>query len=275
MNPTVEFPVETIRPLLLDQFAVIDDVLSGVDGDRWFTPTALPGWTVKDVVAHLIGTESLLEGIEAPHVDIDVHALGHVRNEIGAFNERWVEYLRGTPGAEVLGRYREIVDRRRDRLDAMTQAEFDAPADTPVGRATYGRFMRIRVFDCWMHELDIRDALGVPGDEGGPRAELATAEIFGAVPFVVGKLGRAPDGARITIELTGPLARTLHVEVDGRARTVEEPSGPPTATITMTSGLFVRLAGGRVRAVDRLGDVGFGGDEAVGRRIVENLAFTI
>ena len=24
----------------------------------------------------------------------------------------------------------------------------------------YGRFMRVRVFDCWMHEQDIRDALG-------------------------------------------------------------------------------------------------------------------
>ncbi|WP_226436977.1 maleylpyruvate isomerase family mycothiol-dependent enzyme [Rhodococcus yananensis] len=270
-----DFPVDTIRPLLLEQFAVLDDVLAGVDGDRWFTPTALPGWTVKDVVAHLIGTESLLEGIDAPHVDVDVHTLGHVRNEIGAFNELWVEHLRGTPGAAVLTRFRDIVARRRTTLGAMTQDDFDAPADTPVGRATYGRFMRIRVFDCWMHELDLRDALGVPTDEGGPRAELATAEMFGAVPFVVGKLGKAPAGARITLTLTGPLARTIHLEVDGRTRVVDEPSGPATTTISMESGLFVRLAGGRVRAVDRLGDVTFGGDETVGRRIVEHLAFTI
>ncbi len=43
----------------------------------------------------------------------------------------------------------------------------------------------------------------------------------------------------------------------------------------MDSALFVRLAGGRVSGVDKLGEVTLGGDTEVGRRIVENLAFTI
>ncbi|NCL74913.1 maleylpyruvate isomerase family mycothiol-dependent enzyme [Rhodococcus sp. YH1] len=270
-----EFPVEPIRALLLEQFGVIDELLADVHGDTWYTPTSLPGWTVKDITAHLIGTESMLAGIEAPHVEIDVHALGHVRNEIGAFNERWIESLRGTPGDEVLARYREIVARRREQLGAMTQKDFDEPAMTPVGQATYGRFMRIRVFDCWMHELDLRDALGVPGDEGGARAELAAAEIFGALAFVVGKRGKAPDGARITFELSGPLARTLHVEVDGRAAVVPALSGQATSIVAMDSRLFVRLAGGRTHAFDRLDEITLGGDTTVGRRIVDHLAFTI
>ncbi|MEE2033854.1 maleylpyruvate isomerase family mycothiol-dependent enzyme [Rhodococcus chondri] len=272
---SVEFPVETIRSLLFEEFAVIDGLLSELEGDAWYTPTALPGWTVKDIVSHLIGTESMLAGLDAPHVDLDVHTFGHVRNEIGAFNEHWVESLRGTPGAEVLARFRDIVARRREQLGSMTQEDFEKPADTPVGRATYGRFMRIRVFDCWLHELDIRDALGAPGDEGGPRAELASSEIFGAVPFVVGKLGKAPDGARITIELTGVLARTIHLEVRGRATPVPELSDAATSTITMDSGLFVRLAGGRARAFDHRDEIALAGDTTVGRRIVDNLAFTI
>jgi uncharacterized protein (TIGR03083 family) len=272
---TSEFPIDVIRPLLLEQFEVLDALLAGVQGDAWFTPTNLPGWTVKDIVAHLIGTESLLAGVAAPHVDIDVHALGHVRNEIGAFNEQWVEHFRGASGDDVLARYRDIVAQRRASLSALTQTDFDAPADTPVGPATYGRFMRIRVFDCWLHELDIHDALGTVGSEGGARAELGSAEIFGAVPFVVGKRGKAPEGSSITLELTGPLARTIHLEVAGRASTVPSLSGPATSTITMDSALFVRLAGGRVSGVDKLGEVTLGGDTEVGRRIVENLAFTI
>lgn len=272
---TSEFPIDVIRPLLLEQFEVLDALLAGIEGDAWFTPTNLPGWTVKDIAAHLIGTESLLAGVAAPHVDIDVHTLGHVRNEIAAFNEQWVEHLRRVPGPEILARYRDIVAQRRESLGSMTQADFDAPADTPVGPATYGRFMRIRVFDCWLHELDIHDALGTTGSEGGPRAEVGSAEIFGAVPFVVGKRGKAPEGARITIELTGPLARTIHLEVAGRASVVPSLSEPATSTITMDSVLFVRLAGGRVSGVDKLGEVDLGGDTEVGRRIVENLAFTI
>ncbi|NLU64419.1 maleylpyruvate isomerase family mycothiol-dependent enzyme [Rhodococcus sp. HNM0563] len=274
-SETSEFSIDVIRPLLLEQFEVLDTLLSGIDGDAWFTPTELPGWTVKDIAAHLIGTESLLAGIAAPHVDIDVHTLGHVHNEIAAFNELWVEHLRRVPGPEVLARYRDIVAQRRESLNAMTQNDFDAPADTPVGPATYGRFMRIRVFDCWLHELDIHDALGTVGSEGGARAQLGSAEIFGAVPFVVGKRGKAPEGSRITIELTGPLARTIHLEVAGRANTVASLSGPATSTITMESALFVRLAGGRVSGVDKLGEVVLGGDTEVGGRIVENLAFTI
>ena len=53
--------------------------------------------------------------------------------------------------------------------------------------------MRIRLYDCWIHEHDIRDALGVPGDEGGTRGELAFAEIDGAIAYLVGKKGKAPE----------------------------------------------------------------------------------
>ncbi len=270
-----EFPIDTIRPPLLEQFAVIDDLLSGPTEDEWNAATCLPGWTVKDITAHLIGTESMLAGIEAPRVERDVRSFDHVRNDIAAFNELWVESLRPVPGSDVLERYREIVALRTEQLGAMTQADFGKQSNTPVGPAPYGRFMRIRVFDCWLHELDICDALGRTGSEGGPRAELGSAEVFGAVPFIVGKRGKAPEGARITIELSGPLARTVHIEVHGRATEVPALSEPATTTIAMDSGLFVRLAGGRVRAEDRIDEITLGGDTEVGRRIVDNLAFTI
>ncbi|BDB59873.1 MULTISPECIES: maleylpyruvate isomerase family mycothiol-dependent enzyme [Rhodococcus] len=270
-----EFPIDTIRPLLLEQFAVLDDLLSGLTEDEWTTATCLPGWTIKDITAHLIGTESMLAGIETPRVERDVRSFDHVRNDIAAFNELWVESLRPVPGADVLERYREIVALRTEQLGAMTQEDFGKQSNTPVGPAPYGRFMRIRVFDCWLHELDICDALGRTGSEGGPRAELGSAEVFGAVPFIVGKRGKAPEGARITIELSGPLARTVHVEVHGRATEVAALSEPATSTIAMDSGLFVRLAGGRVRAEDRIDEISLGDDTEVGRRIVDNLAFTI
>ncbi|MFZ2175198.1 MAG: maleylpyruvate isomerase N-terminal domain-containing protein, partial [Rhodococcus sp. (in: high G+C Gram-positive bacteria)] len=48
---------EAILDGLLEEWDVLDQVLSSVSGDAWFTPTALPGWTVHDVTAHLIGTE--------------------------------------------------------------------------------------------------------------------------------------------------------------------------------------------------------------------------
>ena len=63
--------------------------------------------------------------------------------------------------------------------------------------------------------------------------------------FVVGKLGKAPDGSRVAIELTGPLARTIRVAVDGRAQVVDDFGGQePTATIRL-DGAAVHQAGRR------------------------------
>ena len=266
---------EIVLPALYEQWSVLTEFLAGVSGDAWFTPTALPGWTVHDITAHLIGTESMLAGVAAPHTDIDVHALPHVRNEIGAFNERWVEGLRGRPGTEMVDLFRDVVERRRTALDAMSDEELGATTATPVGPAPYLRFMRIRVFDCWMHELDLRDALGRPGTEDGPRAAVAFEEVLGALGFVVGKKAKAPAGSSVTFELTGPAPRTVHVAVDERASVVEELPTPATTTLRLGRGLFIRLAGGRVRGVDHSDEIEVTGDVRLGKQVVDNLAFTI
>lgn len=269
------WPQDTVVDALTGEWNALATLLSSLDDTQWLAPTALPGWTVHDIVAHLIGTESMLAGIAPPPVDLDVHSLPHVHNEIAAFNEQWVEGLRRTPHADLLERYRTITASQGQALRSMTAAEWDVETITPVGPAPYGRFMRIRTFDCWMHELDIRDAVDLPGPENGDSAETAFAEITGALAFVVGKQGKAPDGARITFQLSGPLARVLHLAVDGRASLVPELGGPATTTIGMDSRLFTRLSGGRVRAVDHRDAITLSGDTAVGERIVEHLAFTI
>ena len=91
--------------------------------------------------------------------------------------------------------------------------------------------------------------------------------------FVVGKLGKAPEGSRVRLELTGPLSRTINVSVDERAKVVDDFEEETTATISLDGLLFTRLAGGRTN-VDH-DAITYGGDEAVGKRIVEHLNFVI
>ena len=83
--------------VLAGLFAVWEDIDSLVEefGDtEWRAATPLPGWSVHDVVAHVLGTESMLQGVGTPEADIDVSTLKHVRNDIGVMNERWVRKLR-------------------------------------------------------------------------------------------------------------------------------------------------------------------------------------
>jgi len=264
--------------VLAGLFAVwdeIDTVLADLSDEQWQAQTPLPGWTVHDVTAHLIGTESMLQGVATPDADVDISTLEHVRNEIGVMNERWVCKLRGCGPADVLDRFRSTTAKRREELTGMADADWNQVTATPAGPDTYGRFMRVRDFDCWMHLQDIRDALGqTAADPAGPAARLALDEMAASMGFVVGKLGGAPDGSRVAIVLTGPLERTINVAVEGRAQVVDDFGGQqPTATITLDGLLFTRLAGGRT-TVDH-GAVVYGGDEAVGRRIVEHLNYVI
>jgi uncharacterized protein (TIGR03083 family) len=297
---------EPIVSLLVTEWAALDAVLAGLDTEAWAAETCLPGWTVQDIVAHLIGIEAMMAGETAPEPDVDVRALPHVRNDLGAENERWVHALRGERPAVVLERFREIVRTRTEALQSMTADDFDGPSWTPVGPGTYRQFLRIRLFDCWLHEQDIRDAVGRPGHATGPCAEAAVDQMTGSLGFVVGKRAAAPDGSAVTLALTGPVERTVHVVVEGRARVVTSLDREAVTTLEMTSDLFVRLAGGRVTpdqvavdqvamdqvavdqvAVDRLagdraaGDrlgsdqpVRIGGDAELGRRVLAALAVT-
>ncbi|KLO33426.1 maleylpyruvate isomerase family mycothiol-dependent enzyme [Mycobacterium haemophilum] len=268
--------------VLAGLFAVwdcLDALLAGLPQDGWHAPTPLPGWNVQAVVAHIIGTESFLQGIAPPQPDIDVTSLQHVRNDIGAMNECWVRQLSGESGTSVLARYRAVTQARRTALSGMSDDEWNAPTPTPAGTDSYGRFMRIRIFDCWMHEQDIREALARPSSDGelaGPASQLSLDEIAATMGFVVGKLAQAPDGARVEFDLTGPLARRIRVSVDGRAQLVDDFGGlQPTATIRLDGLQFTRLAGGRPMCPARPQDVELGGDKDVAARIVERLNFVI
>jgi uncharacterized protein (TIGR03083 family) len=255
----------------------IDALLGGLADEQWQASSPLPGWTVHDVTAHMIGTESMLRGVATPEADIDVSTLKHVRNDIGVMNERWVRKLRGESADEMLDKFRATTAQRREALSGIGEADWNNTTATPAGPDTYGRFMRVRIFDCWMHEHDIRDALEQPAtDLAGPASRLALDEVAASMGFVVGKLGGAPDGSRVAIELTGPLHRTINVDVRGRARVVEDfGDDEPTSTITLDGLLFTRLAGGRTTPAQHPDAVVYGGDEAVGRRVVEHLNYVI
>jgi hypothetical protein len=99
------------------------------------------------------------------------------------------------------------------------------------------------------------------------------AEVVLALGYIIGKKGRAPIAARSSSGC--PVERDLPVVVDGRARVVSHIDGEPTASVNLSSSLFLRLAGGREDASEALGRIEFGGDQALGRQLATNLAYTI
>src|SRR5262249_22121517 len=83
---------EPLIDLLASVWASISAVCRDLDDKQWGASTDCPGWSVKDNVAHMIGTERLLLGDAPPAVDIGDSS--HVRNDIGRVNEAWITQRR-------------------------------------------------------------------------------------------------------------------------------------------------------------------------------------
>ncbi|MEU4416389.1 maleylpyruvate isomerase N-terminal domain-containing protein [Nocardia salmonicida] len=272
---------EQLTDLLAEQWEAIALLVADLDEKAWRRMSPLPGWTLFDVVAHVVGSESWLLGETPPPHDPlrpkdDVRTLPHVRNEVAVLNEIWVDRLRPLSGKRLLALFDETTERRRAALAAMDDEDWQASTVSPVGQVPYGRFMRVRLFDCWMHELDLADGIGRSVPEGGARAEAAFAELTIGLGRAVVKGAKAPDGSLITLDLTGPVTRQVHLSVaGGRGTVLDEISEQPTTVLRLDSGLFARLRGGRTTADRHPGEVVVEGDTALGERLVQNLAFTI
>lgn len=266
---------EPVVELLETVWGSISTLLDQLDERDWDTPTDLPGWSVRDVVAHMIGTEKMLAGHESPPPPAELGE--HVRNPIGEVNEAWVASYRGRPGAEVAGDFRAITAERLEQLRALTPEDWDRVGFTPEGEGPYRSFMEIRVFDCWEHEQDIRRAVGRPGHLDGPVAAHAVRKVVDALGYIVGKKATAPDGTTVVFDMTGSLPMILPVFVDGRARILDREPWDRNVTIFLDTETFNALGCGRWSAARALaeGRVRLEGDEDLGRRVLESMAFTI
>ena len=246
-------------------------------GERdWKIATDCPKWSVQDHVSHMVGTESRLAGRPVPnHAPQD---MGHVHNDIGRGNEIWVDFLRPRSGAQVLEAFRDVTAARLQRLRSMSTDDFSEPTQTPVGPGTVRDFMVIRIFDCWVHEQDIRRAVGRPGHMEGPVVVHSMDRMVRAMPFVVGKKAAAPDGSTVVFDITGPAGRTVAIGVqDGRATFLEPMPTDAAVRLTMNVETFTCLGNGRWEGSDALGrdKVSIEGDRKLGESIVGGMNFMV
>jgi uncharacterized protein (TIGR03083 family) len=272
--PTIVDKEASVR-LLASEFDALEQLCASLDDPQWELRSVLPGWSVRDVVSHVVGTEAMLLGEEVPSVELSGH--DHVRNPVAEVNERWVESMRPLSPAEMRSRLHSVTAQRMEVLSAMTQADFDAPSWTPVGNdETYGRFMRIRHFDCTMHEHDIRATIGAPARLEPDALRSCLDEVETGLGYIVGRRAAIPDGSRVRIDLSGAAPTRYSVVVDGRAAVVPSFDGEPTVALEMPADLFLRLTGGRADGEARIpSEVRRSGDPELAERLATHLAFTI
>jgi uncharacterized protein (TIGR03083 family) len=255
----------------------LDDLCARLTPEEWARPTECPGWTVKDIMSHMAGTESWLLG--RPLANHDPESIDHVKNEIGRINEVQVDSRRPWSPEQVLAEYREVTRERLEILHGWTEEDLSAASWTPFGPGTAEGLLTARLGDTWIHEQDIRRAVGQPGHDEGPVTRHVLNDLAHAgLGYVVAKKAGCPEGTTIQFDITGPESFRWFVTVTGgRGTLVDAPAEVVDALLRMDWETFLCLVAGRHEPEDELqrNHVAVEGDGELGTRVVHNMAFMI
>jgi uncharacterized protein (TIGR03083 family) len=255
---------------LEDTWQKLEHAITGRDERDFDAMTSCPGWSVRDVVNHVTGTQLVWSGSSVPELTTALPP--YVRNHQGEENEAMVASRRHHSAKEVIADFRYATTTTLSRLGRLPLAAWDEPTRTAQGWRPLHLVLEMRVIDSWVHLQDIRDALLEPADDHGLGEEIVINHFEGAIPFVWATRVGAPEGALLRVNLVGRLARSVQVLVrEGRGVAVASSAEVPLVEVTTAVALFWRRMAGRINAEAFLGAsaTDLRGDRDLGRRLAE------
>ena len=237
-----------------------------IPDEAFAAPSGLPGWTVGDIVAHIIDLEAELAGQTRPPHEPDWDDLPHADDLFSRYTEVGVDVRRGRTPEQLRAELDEVLSVRGEQLAAGSQDPDGMIAGVGGIERTFDAMLRMRCFDIFLHELDIRDALGMPPPDLGPAARTTVDVMADALGYIWAKKAGAQPGDVLHFVVSDWQDRWIAVGEDGRGRDAEP--GEPRVTIGVDVMPFIRLASGRD---PDLSTVSIDGDVNLGSAVVENL----
>ena len=150
----------------------------------------------------------------APEETAEVGDPPHVTGFMGLYTEIGVVNRRDSSPDAIINEIREAATSRHTALLADPPTDGQGAPKTIFGGVPWNweTLLRNRPLDVWMHNQDVRRAIGRPGDMDTAAAKhtsIYLAETFG---YVVAKRAGAPAGTTAVLDVTGqePLAFTVN-----------------------------------------------------------------
>ena len=247
-------------------------LLEQIPAEQWTAPTDLPGWDVRAVAAHIAHLESILAG--APEETVDLGEPAHVTGLMGLYTEQGVVARAGRTPDELINEIREAATKRHTALLADPPTDASAKPERIFGGIgwDWNTLLRNRPLDVWMHEQDVRRAVGLPGGMDSPAAKHTADYLAESVGFVLAKRVGAPAGTTVVLEVAGsdPVAYTVNDA--GRGERLAEIPAEPTVALSTDRESFIEIAGGR--RTPEAGSVVVTGDTHLGHQLLDTLAVT-
>lgn len=219
------------------------ELLTGLSDGQWWLPTVCAGWSVKDVALHLLGgdianlsrrrdglTDALAAyippGANVSNRDTLVTALN-------TWNEDWVVATRRMSPRVLC----ELLAMTGDSLYAYYRG-LDYPAlGDPVGwvgpePVPVWLDIAREYTEQWMHQAQIRDAVGVQGIRERRMFAPVLATFMHALPHAL-RDATAPDGTRLRVLITGEAGGAWDAVRTGGRWALDLPAGGEVTATAM------------------------------------------
>jgi uncharacterized protein (TIGR03083 family) len=208
---------------VLRQRQRLGDVLTTLDEAQWSAPSRCEGWSVRDVVAHLAGTNRFWA------LSISAGLAGEPTRLLAAFDPvatpaQLVEAQRSLTPAEVLDKYETGVAAIAEVLAAVEGEGWEIVAEAPPGHVSVRAVAAHALWDAWVHERDILLPLGLDPVEEPDEVALSLRYAAALGPAFTAAKGTGRRGV-LAVEATDPDLR-FTVEVGDEVVVRDGSAGP-------------------------------------------------
>ena len=272
-------PIDVV-PLFAGEREALLGLLRGLTPEEWRTPTICAGWSVRDVAAHLLGGDvgfvsSWRDGCRNPSFadGLNVSTWNGLIAAIDRQNAEWVRATRRISPPLLV----ELLGVTGERFRALVNAlDPDAPAG-PVdwvgpGPAPVWLHLAREYSERWVHQQQIRDAVGRPGLTG-PRWLRPILEAFAlAVPRALDRTVSTP-GMSVRLVLRGEAGGSWRfVRGGGSWETAGNGDSPAGAEVAMDTETAWRLFTKGIDPADAERAATLRGDPTLTAAVLETVA---
>ena len=135
--------------------------LAELSAEQWASPSRCDGWTVRDVVAHLVGVNAFWQ------MSTIAGLAGAPTRVLGGFDPAatpplMVKQLKSLTPQEMLEQFVSSNESFLAAVSDLTADGWSQTAESPAGHVSIRLLAQHALWDCWVHERDINLPLGVP-----------------------------------------------------------------------------------------------------------------
>lgn len=175
----------------------LEQLVAGLGGDGWRTPTPAPGWDVATQVAHLAWTDEVALKAATDKEAWDAVVLEALSDPAGFVDAQALSVARDP---DLRDRWRRARADLRAALVAMPQGErmpWFGPPMSPTSMAT------ARLMETWAHSLDVHEALGAAVEDTDRIRHVAHLGVR-TRNFAFSVHGLEPPAEEFRIDLVAP-----------------------------------------------------------------------